>query len=158
MEAGLVISQMWAERKRRILLITPANLRKQWHQELSEKFFLPCAFLESRSYNQAIKQAKFRPFEMRDTIVICPYQLARAKAALTELFNEARTAKTPIIVERIVADIDEIVRVVRFPGWQQTIAGEREVQKALRKTLLKYQLHRDQDLFDRAYGYIKQYY
>lgn len=82
----------------------------------------------------------------------------RAKTALTELFNEARTAKTPIIVERIVADIDEIVRVVRFPGWQQTIAGERDVQKALRKTLLKYQLHRDQDLFDRAYGYIKQYY
>lgn len=82
----------------------------------------------------------------------------RAKAALTDLFNETRTSQTPVIVERIVTDIDEIVRVVRFPGWQQTIAGEREVQKALRKTLLKYQLHRDQDLFDRAYGYIKQYY
>jgi type I restriction enzyme, R subunit len=49
-------------------------------------------------------------------------------------------------------------RIVRFDGWQQTVAGEREVQKALRKTLLKYQLHRDQELFDRAYGYIKQYY
>ncbi len=32
-EAGLVLSQKWAERKRRILIITPANLRKQWHQE-----------------------------------------------------------------------------------------------------------------------------
>ncbi len=60
--------------------------------------------------------------------------------------------------QRIVADIDEIVRLVRFPGWQSTTAGEREVQKALRKTLLKYQLHRDQELFDRAYGYIRQYY
>ena len=47
---------------------------------------------------------------------------------------------------------------VRFRGWQQTVAGEREVQKALRKTLLKYQLHEDQELFDKAYGYIKQYY
>ena len=80
------------------------------------------------------------------------------KAALTELFEGAKNAKTPVMVERVVNDIDEIVRIVRFPGWQQTIAGEREVQHALRKTLLKYQLHKDQDLFDRAYAYIKQYY
>ena len=46
----------------------------------------------------------------------------------------------------------------RFPGWQSTSAGEREVQKALRRTLLKYHLHKDQELFDRAYGYIRQYY
>jgi SNF2 family DNA or RNA helicase len=39
-EAGLVLSQKWAERKRRILIITPANLRKQWHQEMAEKFSL----------------------------------------------------------------------------------------------------------------------
>jgi type I restriction enzyme R subunit len=82
----------------------------------------------------------------------------KAKAALTELFQQAKTSETPVIVERIVADIDEIVRMVRFPGWQNTSAGEREVQKALRKTLLKYHLHKDQDLFDRAYGYIRQYY
>ena len=67
-EAGLVISQRWAERKRRILIITPANLRKQWHQELTEKFFLPCALIESRSYNQAIKLGNFRPFEAQDTV------------------------------------------------------------------------------------------
>ena len=59
-DAGLVISQRWAERKRRILIIAPSNLRKQWHQELSEKFFLPCAILESKSYNQAIKVGNFR--------------------------------------------------------------------------------------------------
>ena len=82
----------------------------------------------------------------------------KAKAALTELFKDVRTENTPVIVERVVNDIDEIVRQVRFPGWQQTVAGEREVQKALRKTLLKYQLHREQELFDRAYGYIRQYY
>src|SRR5471030_1398937 len=54
-EAGLVISQKWAERKRRILIITPSNLRKQWRQELSEKFFLPCRILETKSYNAAVK-------------------------------------------------------------------------------------------------------
>src|SRR5262249_52692161 len=80
-EAGLVISQRWAERKRRILVITPANLRKQWHQELTEKFFLPCAILETRSYNQAVKQSNFRPFEMNNSVVICSYQFARTKAS-----------------------------------------------------------------------------
>ncbi len=82
----------------------------------------------------------------------------RGKAALTELFNEVRTPETPIIVERVVTDIDEIVRLVRFPGWQQTLAGEREVKKALRKALFKYKLHADEELFDKAYSYIRQYY
>lgn len=79
-EAGLVISQKWAERKRRILVITPSNLRKQWHQEMAEKFFLPCMILESKFYNAAVKQGNFRPFEPVDTIVICSYQFARNKA------------------------------------------------------------------------------
>lgn len=82
----------------------------------------------------------------------------RGKAALTELFNEVKTAETPIIVERVVADIDEIVRLVRFPGWQDTLAGEREIKKALRKMLVvKFQL-RDEELFEKAYSYIRQYY
>ena len=80
----------------------------------------------------------------------------RGKAALTELFESAKNEDTPIIVERVVADIDEIVRYVRFAGWQNTHAGEREVKMALRKTLFKYKLHQDQELFDRAYGYIKR--
>tara|TARA_R110001599_G_scaffold353775_1_gene597168 strand:+ start:4510 stop:7488 length:2979 start_codon:yes stop_codon:yes gene_type:complete len=80
------------------------------------------------------------------------------KAALTELFLELKTDQTPAVVERIVEDIDAIVRVVRFPGWQTTTGGEREVQKSLRKALLKYKLHKDQVLFDQAYAYIKEYY
>jgi len=80
------------------------------------------------------------------------------KAALTELFHEAKNSETPIIVERVVNDIDEIVRYVRFDGWQNTHAGKREVKLALRKTLFKYRLHQDQELFNRAYGYIRQYY
>ena len=82
----------------------------------------------------------------------------RGKAALTALFNEIKTDETPIMVERVVADIDEIVRLVRFPGWQGTQAGEREVKKALRKALFKYKLHADEELFEKAYNYIKQYY
>ena len=82
----------------------------------------------------------------------------RGKTALTELFQEVRNSDTPIMVERVVNDIDEIVRIVRFDGWQTTHAGEREVRNALRKTLFKYKLHQDQDLFDRAYGYIRTYY
>ncbi len=78
-EAGLVLSQKWAERKRRILVITPANLRKQWYQELAEKFFLPCRILEAKSYNAAVKQGQFRPFEAPE-IIICSYQFARSKA------------------------------------------------------------------------------
>ncbi len=69
-----------------------------------------------------------------------------------------KNINTPVVVERIVTDIDEIVRMVRFPGWQNTKAGEREVQKALRKVIyVKYKI-KDQDLFDRAFGYIRQYY
>src|SRR5208283_3077846 len=78
-EAGLVLSQRWAERKRRILVITPSNLRKQWYQELTEKFFLPCRILESKSYNAAIRHGNFRPFEATD-IIICSYHFARSKA------------------------------------------------------------------------------
>ncbi len=80
-EAGLVLSQHWAERKRRLLIITPSNLRKQWRQELTEKFFLPCRILESKSYNAYIKQGNFRPFETGGDIVICSYQFARSKAS-----------------------------------------------------------------------------
>ena len=82
----------------------------------------------------------------------------RAVAALTELFNEVRTQKTHVIVERIVADIDGLVKQVRFPDWQNTASGQREIQKALRLSLRRFQLHTDQELFDKAYSYIRQYY
>ena len=85
-------------------------------------------------------------------------EIDRGKAALTELFEEAKNGETPVMVARIVDDIDEIVRQVRFDGWQNTHAGEREVKIALRKTLFKYKLHQDTELFDRAYGYIREYY
>jgi|CXWL01.1.fsa_nt_gi adenine-specific DNA-methyltransferase len=85
-EAGLVLSQKWAERKRRVLVITPSNLRKQWHQELQEKFFLPCCILETKSYNATVRQGHVRPFEC-DDIIICSYQFARTKAAEISLMR-----------------------------------------------------------------------
>lgn len=78
-EAGLVLAQKWTEGKRRILVITPANLRKQWSQEIEEKFFLPTGILEARNYNKLKKDGARRPFE-QPHIVICSYQFAARHA------------------------------------------------------------------------------
>ncbi len=78
-EAGLVLSQQWAEGRHRILVITPSNLRKQWFGELTEKFFLRCRILEAKSYNASIRQGNGQPFQS-DEVVICSYQFARSKA------------------------------------------------------------------------------
>jgi len=80
-EAGILLSQRWAERKRRILVITPSNLRKQWSQELAEKFFLPSIILEAKSYKEAVKNGTGNPFQPAEpTLVICSYHFARNKA------------------------------------------------------------------------------
>ena len=79
-EAGLVIAQRWAERKRRILIVVPANLRKQWHQELQDKFSLPALILETKNYNQLRKAGHSAPFEQDNRLVICSYQFAKSKA------------------------------------------------------------------------------
>ena len=78
-EAGLVIAQHWAERKRRILIIVPANLRKQWHQELQDKFSLDGLILEAKNYKQLKKQGSANPFFRTDKPVICSYQFAKSK-------------------------------------------------------------------------------
>lgn len=93
-EAGLVISQRWAEHRRRILIIAPSNLRKQWHQELAEKFFIPAQILEAKAYNAAIAQGSFSPFEPADAVVICSYQFARNKAA-----DVARTPWDLVVID-----------------------------------------------------------
>lgn len=77
-EAGLLLSQKWAERKHKLLVIVPANLRKQWSQELAEKFYLPSIILENKSFNEIIRSGKLNPFE-QDAIILCSYQFARTK-------------------------------------------------------------------------------
>lgn len=78
-EAGIILSQNWAEHKRRLLIICPANLRKQWSSELLEKFFLPSVILETKSFNAAIEAGNLNPFDT-DKIIICSYQFAKTKA------------------------------------------------------------------------------
>ncbi len=77
-EAGILLAQRWAERRRHLLVICPANLRKQWSQELADKFFLPTAILEARTFTEAVRRGNLNPFE-QSKIVICSYQFARAK-------------------------------------------------------------------------------
>lgn len=79
-EAGIVILQKWAERKRNILLILPASLRNQWQQELSDKFFLPSVVLEAKTFNEMKKAGNPNPFNQQNKIVICSYHFASNKA------------------------------------------------------------------------------
>lgn len=90
-EAGIVLSQIWAERKRKILIIVPSSLRKQWNQELLEKFFLPSTILEAKSFNQEVKHGKRNPFEQPE-IIITSYQFARNKA------DQVKSVKWDLVV------------------------------------------------------------
>ena len=77
-EAGILLAQRWAERRRRLLVICPANLRKQWSQELADKFYLPSVILETRTFNEAVKRGNLNPFQ-QDAVIICSFQFARSK-------------------------------------------------------------------------------
>ncbi len=79
-EAGIILSQHWAEHKRRLLIISPANLRKQWASELQEKFSLDSLILEKRSFDAILETGNLNPF-MADRVVICSYQFAKTKAS-----------------------------------------------------------------------------
>jgi superfamily II DNA/RNA helicase len=74
-EAGLVLCQHWAERKRRLLIICPASLRKQWSLELQEKFNLPNAILDSRTFRLAQAGGRPQPFS-NDGVVITSFNFA----------------------------------------------------------------------------------
>ena len=85
---------------------------------------------------------------------------AQARAALTDLFQSIKTDETPIIVEQVVNDIDnEVVNIIRqFNDAFQSVTARREIKKKLRSILwIKYQI-KDNDVFERAYQYIEQYY
>jgi superfamily II DNA or RNA helicase len=82
-EAGLVMTQRWAEGRRRLLVVAPASLRKQWVQELAEKFFLPAVILEAKSFNTAVRAGVRNPFELAGearAVVVCSYQFAARRA------------------------------------------------------------------------------
>jgi SNF2 family DNA or RNA helicase len=77
-EAGILLAQHWAERRRTLLVICPANLRKQWSQELLDKFFLPSVILETKTFNETIRAGNLNPFQ-QSKIIICSFQFARSK-------------------------------------------------------------------------------
>src|ERR1700733_13850212 len=68
-EAGILLAQRWAERRRRLLVICPANPRKQWSQELGDKFFLPTAILETKTFNEAIRGGNLNPFDNQQIVI-----------------------------------------------------------------------------------------
>lgn len=79
-EAGIILSQLWAEKKRKILIISPANLRKQWNQELQDKFYLPSKILESKAFKNELDSGVKNPYNQNE-IVLCSFQFARSKEA-----------------------------------------------------------------------------
>ena len=85
-EAGIILSQKWAERKRKILIILPSSLRKQWNQELLDKFYLPSKILESSNFNKDVKKGIRNPFDTNE-IVLCSYHFARNKSEFIKLIN-----------------------------------------------------------------------
>lgn len=80
-EAGIVLAQKWAERKRAICIITPASLRTQWQQELWDKFSLPSVILDKQLFETVQDAGHSNPF-ITEKIVIASYDFARRKADL----------------------------------------------------------------------------
>lgn len=119
-EAGIVISQRWAERRRKILLILPATLRKQWQQELIEKFGIDSLILESATYNQIRKTSRQNPFLPQDRLVICSYHFAAARA------DELRQ----ISWDQVVIDEAHRLRNVYKPSNKMANAIARAVEHA----------------------------
>ena len=94
--------------------------------------------------------------EQKDTLE--PKVKPDEKEALTRIFEDSNIQKAPEVIKQIVSDIDDIVKKIRFEGWQFTIAGERQIKQEITRVLLKQKLHKEKELFEKAYEYIKQHY
>lgn len=139
------------------------------HQKANDPRFLALGErlekLKEQHYQQAINSLEFLKELLNIAREIVEVEretealpVDTTKEALTQIFLECKTIETPRIVEMIVDDIDSVVKVVRFDGWQWTSNGEREVKAAIRRALLKYKLHKDEELFAKAYEYIREHY
>lgn len=78
-EAGLVMCQYWSERRRKLIIIAPASLRKQWSVELKEKFFIDSIIIDGKTFNDELKSGNKNPFEQKDKVVITSYPFASRK-------------------------------------------------------------------------------
>jgi len=123
-EAALILAQKWAERRRRILLIIPATLRKQWQVELEDKFFLPSLILETKSFNDLVRKGTANPFRAEDRIVICSYQFVYARRELVKQ------------VEWDLVVVDEAHRLRSIYKGTKTAEGIVDAIRPARKLLL----------------------
>jgi len=80
-EAGIVLCQLWAERKRHLLVLCPASLRKQWSLELEEKLHLPTFVLDARSYREALRQGR-SPFGEKAVLILSFHYAYRLREEL----------------------------------------------------------------------------
>lgn len=105
-EAGVLLSQLWAERRRRLIVVCPASLRKQWALELEEKFSLPVAILDASTHARAVSHGEPNPFDSTKVVLITSYNFA------------ARMADTlfPIAWDLVVIDEAHKLRNVYRPG------------------------------------------
>lgn len=125
-EAGIVISQYWAERKRSVLVIAPSSLRQQWQQELHEKFLIPSALLDSKSKSTLLSPSAQR----KPQVLICSYEFVlRHEASLTRQWDlvvadEAHRlrsfwsgdrAKVASAVSRIVRNANKTILMTATP-------------------------------------------
>ena len=81
-EAGIVLCQKWAERKRRLLVICPASIRKQWATELSEKFSLPAIVIDAAFAREEQRRGNMRPLEQPAVVIASYHYVARMKDAI----------------------------------------------------------------------------
>ena len=164
-----VITEIDAKKKsKRIEVILVARLRKNAGNPKFKAFGEKLEDLKRKMEQELISSIDF----LKNLLTIAKEVLeaekevepednrAKARAALTELFESIKNPQTPIIVEKIVNDIDnQIVEIVRrFSDAFSTVSGRREIQQRLRSTLyIKYQI-KDKEVFEKAYRYIEQYY
>lgn len=81
-EAGLVLSQYWAERRRKLLIICPASLRRQWAQELADKFNLPSQILDAKTWRNLQKDGLYNPLAEKGVIIMSYHYAARLEEQL----------------------------------------------------------------------------
>lgn len=75
-EAALLLAQRWAERRRKLLVIVPASLRKQWCSELGEKFHLPTVVVERQTIDRERAKENFNPFNHPGAVVVTSHPFA----------------------------------------------------------------------------------
>ncbi|MBN1999320.1 DEAD/DEAH box helicase, partial [candidate division KSB1 bacterium] len=81
-EAGLLLCQYWAERRRRLLVICPASLRKQWSIELQDKFNLPNIVMDAKIYDQFLSGGEANPLDRHSIVILSIHFAARHSAKL----------------------------------------------------------------------------